>query len=276
MSSAIKVFVLLTAALPAANIHAAALSVLRICADPNNMPYSNERGQGFENELARMIAKDLGMVPSYTWLPQRSAFFDKTLEAGVCDVVLGVPSGMANVRTTHPYYRSAYVFVSRASRKLDIHSLDDPRLREVQIGVHLLGDGESDLPPVHALASRGIVRNLVGYNIFGNLEESNPASDLIKAVARGDVDLAVAWGPIAGYFARQSDVPLRVTVIDPDPSNPSLPFGFDIAVGVQSKNRELEMRLDTELDRRKSEINQLLARFGIPQSVSLALSREAR
>jgi quinoprotein dehydrogenase-associated probable ABC transporter substrate-binding protein len=273
MSSAIKLLALLTAAL-AASVEAAAPPVLRICADPNNMPYSNELEQGFENELARMIAKDLGMVPSYTWLPQRSAFFDKTLEAGVCDVVLGVPSGMANVRTTRPYYRSGYVFVSRADRNLDIHSLDDPRLREVQIGVHLLGEGESDLPPVHALASRGIIRNLVGYNIFGNLEESNPASDLIKAVARGEVDLAVAWGPIAGYFARQSNVPLQVTIIDADPLNPSLPFGFSIGIGVQSKNRELEMRLDTELNRRKSEIVQLLAKFGIPQSVSPAVNRE--
>jgi quinoprotein dehydrogenase-associated probable ABC transporter substrate-binding protein len=273
MSSAIELLALLTAAL-AASVEAAAPPVLRICADPNNMPYSNELEQGFENELARMIAKDFGMVPSYTWLPQRSAFFDKTLEAGVCDVVLGVPSGMANVRTTRPYYRSGYVFVSRADRNLDIHSLDDPRLREVQIGVHLLGEGESDLPPVHALASRGIIRNLVGYNIFGNLEESNPASDLIKAVARGEVDLAVAWGPIAGYFARQSNVPLQVTIIDADPLNPSLPFGFSIGIGVQSKNRELEMRLDTELNRRKSEIVQLLAKFGIPQSVSPAVNRE--
>jgi quinoprotein dehydrogenase-associated probable ABC transporter substrate-binding protein len=247
---------------------------LRICADPNDLPYSNVQEQGFENELARMITKDLGMVPSYTWMPQRSAFFDKTLAAGVCDVVLGVPSGMANMRITHPYYRSGYVFVSRANRNLVIHSLDDPRLRQVQIGVHLLGDGESDLPPVHALASRGIIRNLVGYNIFGNLDESNPASDLIQAVARGDVDLAVAWGPIAGYFARQSKVPLQVTVIDADPLNPSLPFGFDIGIGVQPKNRELEIRLDTELDQRKSEINQLLARFGIPQSVSPRLNRK--
>jgi ABC-type amino acid transport substrate-binding protein len=183
---------------------------------------------------------------------------------------------MANVRTTHPYYRSGYVFVSRASRKLDIHSLDDPRLHQVQIGVHLLGDGESDLPPVHALASRGIIRNLVGYNIFGNLEESNPASDLIKAVEHGDVDLAVAWGPIAGYFARQSKVPLQVISIDADPSNPSLPFGFDIGIGVQSKNRDLEKRLNTELDRRKSEINQLLTRFGIPRNAPPAVIREAR
>ena len=267
MSSVTKVLALLIAVL-AAKLTAAAPPSLRICADPNNMPYSNEQEQGFENELARLIAKDLGMVLSYTWLPQRSAFFDKSLEAGACDVVLGVPSGMATVRTTRPYYRSGYVFVSRTSRKLDIHSLDDPRLRQVRIGVHLLGDGESDLPPVHALARRGIVRNLVGYNIFGNLEETNPASDLIKAVEHGDIDLAIAWGPIAGYFARQSKEPLQVTLIDADPSNPSLPFAFEIGIGVQSRNHKLELRLNTELDRRKPEINQLLARFGIPQAVN--------
>lgn len=247
---------------------------LRICADPNALPYSNQQEQGFENELGRMIANDLGMSVSYTWLAQREAFFDKTLNAGVCDVVMGVPAGMARVGTTRPYYRSGYVFVSRRDRKLDIHSLDDPQLRALRIGVNMLGDNDGEVPPVHALVARGIVRNLVSYNIFGTLEETNPASRLIQAVARGDVDLAVAWGPIAGYFARDSAQALRVVPIDDDPQNPALPFAFDIGIGVRTSDQVLKQRLDAELDKRRSEIDRLLQRYGIPQTGRPAVARK--
>jgi quinoprotein dehydrogenase-associated probable ABC transporter substrate-binding protein len=243
-----------------------AAPALRICADPNNLPYSNEQQQGFENQLARMIADDLRLQVSYTWFPQRGAFFRKTLDAGVCDVVMGVPTGMENVSTTRPYYRSGYVFVSRRDRNLNIHSVDDPRLRRLRIGVHVLGDGDSDLPPVHLLTNRGLVPNLVGYSIFGNLDESNPPSDLIKAVENGDVDIAVAWGPMAGYFSLHSSAPLEVASIDPDPLNPSLPLAFDIAIGVRPRDQELKERLNSELARRRPEISHLLDSYGIPQA----------
>jgi quinoprotein dehydrogenase-associated probable ABC transporter substrate-binding protein len=213
-----------------------------------------------------MIARDLGMQVSYTWFPQRGAFFRKTLNAGKCDVVMGVPTGMERVSTTEPYYRSGYVFVSRRDRHLDIHSLDDPRLRRLRIGVHVLGDSDRDLPPVRALTDRGIVSNLVGYNIFGNMTETDPASDLIKAVEQGKVDIVVAWGPMAGYFARHSPVPLRVDTIDPDPQNPSLPMAFDIAIGVRSTDQELTQKLNQEIDRRKPEIRHLLETYGVPQA----------
>src|ERR1700744_1966193 len=171
-----------------------AAPLLRVCADPNNLPYSDEQQRGFENKLAALIATDLGMQLTYTWFPQRGSFFRKTLDAGKCDVVMGVPAGMKEISTTQPYYRSGYVFVSRRDRHLNILSLDDPRLRKLRIGVHDLGDTDREVPPVHAPTSRGIVNNLVGYNIFGaNLDETTPSSDLIKAVERGDVDLALAW-----------------------------------------------------------------------------------
>lgn len=259
MSSAISVLVLL-----AGTSTYAAPPALRICADPNNLPYSNEQQQGFENKLARMIAADFNQQVSYTWFAQRGAFFRKTLDSNLCDVVMGVPAGMENVSTTQPYYRSGYVFVSRSDRHLDIHSVDDPRLRRFRIGVHVLGDGDSDLPPVHMLTSRGIVRNLVGYSIFGNLDESNPPADLIRAVEKGDVDIAVAWGPMAGYFSRLAPSPLHIVTIDPDPLNPSLPLEFDIAIGVRPADQELKKRLDAELTRRRPQINQLLQTYGIP------------
>jgi len=252
-----------------------AAPVLRVCADPNNLPYSDLQEKGFENRLATMIAGDLGMQVVYTWFPQRGSFFRKTLDAGKCDVVMGVPSGMRGIDTTAPYYRSGYVFVSRRDRNLNIASLDDPRLHQLRIGIHNLGDTDREAPPVHALTSRGIVSNLVGYNIFGsNLDETDPSSDLIKAVEKGEVDLALVWGPIAGYFARSSPVPLVVLPIEGDSSDPTLPLSFDIAAGVRKEDDMLKQQLDVELQRRRTEIQQLLVSYGIPQ-LSLPQARTA-
>ena len=272
MSSASKspaLLLLLACALPCA-----AATTLRVCSDPNNLPYSNSRQQGFENSIAQLIAKDMGMQVSYFWLPQREKFFKQTLNRGVCDVVMGVPMGFGEAETTHPYYRSTYVFVSRRDRNLHISSFDDPRLRTLCIGVHILGEQDDSLPPVHALTSRGIVRNLVGYSIFGNLAEENPAADLISAVTRKDVDVAIVWGPLAGYFTQHSTVPLDITPIQPDPANPALPLTFDIGLGVREGDTALKDQLDAELLRRHTEIDAILRSYGLPQ-LNLAASTVA-
>jgi quinoprotein dehydrogenase-associated probable ABC transporter substrate-binding protein len=263
MSSVIKSVLALMMA--ATCLPCLAATELRVCADPNNLPYSNDQKQGFENQLAALIGKDLNMQISYFWFPQREAFFKKTLNSGVCDVVMGVPAGFDEADTTHPYYRSTYVFISRRDRHLHITSFDDPSLRTLKIGVHVLGEQDDSLPPVHAFTSRGIVRNLVGFSIFGNLNEKNPPADLIKAVAHGKVDIAVAWGPLAGYFMRQSRVPLEITPIDGDPTLPNLPFHFDIAIGVREGDHALKQSLDAELARRRSTIHKILDSYGIPQ-----------
>jgi quinoprotein dehydrogenase-associated probable ABC transporter substrate-binding protein len=263
MSSVIKSILALI--IVAANLPCLAASELRVCADPNNLPYSNDQKQGFENQLASLIGKDLNMQVTYFWFPQREAFFKKTLNSGVCDVVMGVPAGFDEADTTRPYYRSSYAFISRRDRHLHITSFDDPRLRTLKIGVHILGEQDDSLPPVHAFTSRGIVRNLVGFSIFGNLNEKNPPAELIKAVADGKVDVAVAWGPLAGYFIRQSRVPLEITPIDGDPTLPNLPFHFDIAIGVREGDQALKQSLDAELVRRRAAIHKILNSYGIPQ-----------
>ena len=244
----------------------AASSQLRVCADPNNLPYSNDKMQGFENRIAELVAKDLGMELSYFWYPQREKFFRRTLNSGMCDVVMGVPSGFDEADTTRPYYRSSYVFVSRRDRDLHIHSFDDPRLKALSIGVHILGNGDDSLPPVHALTTRGIVTNLVGFSIFGNLNEANPAADLIQAVTDKKVDVAVAWGPLAGYFTQQSQTALEITPIADESPTPDLPLSFDIGMGVREGDTKLKEQLDSELVRRKADIDQILRSFGIPQS----------
>jgi mxaJ protein len=252
----------------------AAAPPLRVCSDPNNLPYSNREQQGFENSIAQLLAKDMGLQVTYFWFPQREKFFKKTLNSGVCDVVMGVPKGFDEADTTRPYYRSTYVFVSRRDRNLHISSFDDRRLRTLRIGVHILGEQDDSLPPVHALTSRGIVQNLVGYSIFGNLAEKNPSADLIAAVTKKDVDVAVVWGPLAGYFTQHSAVPLDITPIEPDPANPALHLTFDIGLGVREGDSALKNQLDAELLRRHTEIEAILRSYGIPQ-LNLAASSAA-
>jgi mxaJ protein len=166
---------------------------------------------------------------------------------------------------TRPYYLSSYAFVTRRDRHLRIASFDDSRLRALRIGVHILGDQDDSLPPVHALIRRGIVSNLTGYSIFGDLSERNPAADLIQAVVHNDVDVAVVWGPLAGYFARQSKVPLDITPIRVDPAHSALPMVFGIGIGVRPRDLELRRQLDAEVQRRQQQIRHLLVAYGIPQ-----------
>jgi mxaJ protein len=237
--------------------------VLRVCADPNALPFSNARGEGFENRLARMIAHDLGAQLEYTWWAQRRGFVRNTLKAGKCDVVMGVPADLGMVQATTPYYRSSYAFVTRADRDLDIRSLDDPRLATLRIGVPLVGDDGANPPPVHALARRGIVDNVVGYMVYGDYAKDSPIEDLPRAVAAGDVDVGIAWGPVAGAFANTSPVPLRVTPIA-EAEDAGLPMAFDIAMGVRHGDDATARTLDLELDRRHAEITAILRDAGVP------------
>lgn len=262
MSSVSKLVALLALAFLTAAYASAA--TLRVCADPNNMPFSNRAEQGFENQLANLIAKDLGMTVQYYWFPQRSSFFKKTLNAGHCDIVMGLPEGMDDAATSVPYYRSSYVFVSRRDRRLNIKSMDDPRLHHLRIGVHTTGDGDGSLPPVNALISRGIVRNLVDFNIYGRLDEKNPPADLIRAVENNKVDIAIAWGPMAGYFAKHSSVPLQVTPVDVVSPDPKIPFTFAISMGVRRGDSQLLQRLNSEIQQHRPRIHRLLESYGVP------------
>jgi mxaJ protein len=238
---------------------------LRVCADPNNLPFSNRKLQGFENAVAALLARDLGAQVHYTWWAQRRGFFRNTLKAGVCDVVMGVPAAFEMALTTAPYYRSTYVFVYRKDRKLDLHSFDDPALRQLKIGVQMIGDDFANTPPAHALANRNIITNVAGYMIYGDYHEANPPARIVQAVEQRQVDVAVVWGPLAGYFAKRARVPLAVVPVEPQIDQPFLPFVYDIAVGVRRGEQEFRDKLDDILARRRPEIEKLLDDYGIPQ-----------
>jgi mxaJ protein len=238
---------------------------LRVCADPNNLPFSNRRGQGFENRLAELVARDLGAEVRYTWWAQRRGFFRSTLNAGLCDLVAGMPASLELAWPTRPYYRSSYVFVSRRDRGLAIRSFDDPALRSLTIGVQLIGDDYTNTPPAHALARRGITGRLVGYRVQDDYAQPNPPAQIVDAVARGEVDIAVVWGPLAGYFAGRQRVPLVLTPVEPRIDLPFLPFVFDIAMGVRRGDTAFRASVESVLVRRRPEIDRLLAEYGVPR-----------
>lgn len=237
---------------------------LRVCADPNNLPFSNQRREGFENRLAELVAGELGSAVRYTWQPQRRGFLRNTLQAHVCDVVMGMPQGSGRVLTTRPYYRSSYVFVWRKDRHLTVRSLDDPVLRNLRIGVQLVGNDYANTPPVHALSRRGIVKNLVGFSVLGDYSQENPPARIIDAVIARDVDVAIAWGPLAGYFATKSPVPLEIAPVTPEMDPPGLRFAFDISLAVREGDDSLKEQLEAVLARRKPAIDSLLAAYGVP------------
>jgi quinoprotein dehydrogenase-associated probable ABC transporter substrate-binding protein len=243
---------------------AEATKPLRVCADPNNLPFSNQQQEGFENKIAEVLAHGLGQTVSYTWWPQRRGFLRSTLNAGKCDVVMGLPVDIDMVLTTQPYYRSVYAFVYPEDTPYDLSSLDDPVLKKLKIGVHLIGDDYTNSPPAHALSKRGIVDNVVGYSVFGNYADPSPPGKIIEAVANNEIDTAIVWGPIGGYFAQQQTISLRVVPVASEDESPSLLFAYDIALGVRKNDEALKNRLNSLLTQHAEEIQQILADYGVP------------
>jgi mxaJ protein len=247
---------------------AAPRRVLHVAADPNNLPFTNERLEGFENKIARVVADELGADVRYVWRAQRRGFFRHAFGDDGCEVVMGVPVGFDMAATTKPYYRSTYVFVSRADRKLNLTSFDDPRLRGMKIGIHVLGDADegSATPAGLALARRGLANNLVGYTVYGDYRQPNPTARLVEAVAAGEVDVAVVWGPVAGYFASRCGVPLDLASVTPAVEPPGLKFAFGISVGVRRGDAALKEELEAALERRRAEIEKILDDYGVPRA----------
>jgi mxaJ protein len=237
-------------------------AVLRVCADPANLPYSNDKQQGFENEIATLVARELHARLTYTWWAQRRGFFRNTLNAGKCDLVIGVPVGVGMVRTTEPYYRSTFAFVSRRDRGLsDLHSLNDARLYTLKIGVPLAGDDGANPAPVPALNRRGIFDNLLGFSLWGEYQREVPAA--VEAVANGAIDVALLWGPVAGAGAKRSHAKLAVEPLREEQDG-ELPFAFSIAMGVRADDEVLAGRLNAIISRRSAALSRILRVAGVP------------
>ena len=239
--------------------------VLRVCADPNNLPFSNQKLEGFENKIAALIAREMNTTVEYTWWAQRRGFIRNTLKAGICDVVIGLPSSFELALTTAPYYRSTYAFVYRKDRGLNVRSFNDPILHNLKIGVQMIGEDFANTPPAHALTNRHIIENVKGYSVYGDYAQANPPARIIEAVAKGDVDVAVVWGPLAGYFAKRQRVPLEVVPVSPQIDPPYLPFVYDISIGVRRGDNAFRDRLEEILTRKSRDIESILAEYGVPR-----------
>ncbi len=247
-----------------ATTHPAPKPPLRVCADPNNLPFSNEQRAGFENRIADLLAHDMGTTVEFSWRPQMRGFVRKGLKAGACDVYMGVPVAFGPLLTTKPYYRSTYVMIYRAKGPVHVRSLDDSALRSLKVGVHMIGDDYQNTPPAQALASRGMIDNVRGYPIVGDYSEPNPQARIIEALARGEIDVAIVWGPFAGYFAKHSSTPFTIVPVTPSSDPSGQIFAFDIAMGLRRTDTTLARTLDTLLVRERPAIHQILSDYGVP------------
>lgn len=235
---------------------------LRVCADPQNMPFTNRKREGFDNKIADVIARELGDSVSYAWWPSRRGYLRNTLSAGACDLVIGVPVGFDPVATSKPYYRSTYYIVTRADKKLGITSLDDPRLKKLRVGVNLLDGDYTNTPPAHALGAHGVTGSgVVGF--AGFYDEEHHPGEIIDSLAKGNIDVALVWGPIAGYFAKKSGVPMTLTAL-PDSDSVDLPFAYSVAIGTRRADRELRALVDEILVKKKTEIDNILMEYNVP------------
>jgi mxaJ protein len=237
---------------------------LTVCADPNNLPFSNRAEQGFENKIASLMARDMGATLTYVWWAQRRGYARNTLNEAKCDLWPGVATGVDGIVTSKPYYASTYVFVTRENARLQGLTLDDERLRSLKIGVQMIGNDAMNTPPAHSLSRRGIVNNVRGYMLYGNYQTPDPPAAIIRAVANGDVDVALVWGPLAGYFAAHSAVPLRLEHVTPVLDDAIWPMIYGISVGVNRRNPELLAEVEKILDQEQPTIDAILSTYAVP------------
>lgn len=236
--------------------------VLRVCADPDNLPLSNDKGEGIENKIAEIIGRAWNQKVEYAWWPVRRGFFTRGLNGGVCDVAITAPVGLDVAAVTKPFFRTAYVIVTRVDRSLDIKTLDDPRLKTLKIGVNLLNSDAENTPPAMALSRHGVVGNLVGFTTFFS-EGGDRPEDIINAVVDGKVDVAIVWGPLAGYWAKQAKVPLTLTMLTEDPGS-GIPFAYSLGMATRRRAVGLRDSLQTVLETRRGEIDEVLKSFAVP------------
>jgi quinoprotein dehydrogenase-associated probable ABC transporter substrate-binding protein len=236
--------------------------LIRVCADPDNMPSSNDKGEGYENKIAELIAKELNSKLSYVWYPTRRGYF-RIINGMYCDMAVEAPAGLDLAGVTTPYFRSGYVFVTRQGSGLeDVRTLADPRLKRLRIGVNIFtSDGENS-PPAMALSRYGVVGNLTGYSTFFS-DQVRP-EDIIKGVEKKDVDLAIAWGPVAGYYAKQSSVPLTLTPLPARDSLSDFPFQYNMGIALRRRDKEFRDSLQAVLERKRPEIDAILKQFNVP------------
>ncbi|HLZ04735.1 MAG TPA: substrate-binding domain-containing protein [Bradyrhizobium sp.] len=231
--------------------------VLRVCADPRNLPFSNEKGEGFENKLAELFAKKLNKKLDYMYFPQATGFVRVTLGAHRCDVIMGFPQGNDLVQGTNPYYRTAYTLVVKQGSGLeDVTELGDPRLKGKHIGII------AGTPPATYMATDGLMADAKPYPLMIDTRVDSSAGAMISDLNKGDIDAGVLWGPMAGFYARESNPPLHVTPLVKEKAGPQLVYR--IGMGVRHSDQNWKRMLNRLIQENQADINKILLDFGVP------------
>jgi quinoprotein dehydrogenase-associated probable ABC transporter substrate-binding protein len=232
-------------------------NVFRACEDPRNMPFSNEKGEGFENKLAELFASKLGKKLSFTYFPQATGFVRMTLAAFKCDVIIGFPQGDDQAQITIPYYRTTYALISKRGSGLeDVTTISDPRLKDKRIGV------VARTPPSTVMAMNGLLGRAKSYPLFIDTRADSSAQTMIDDLMRGDIDCGILWGPMAGYYAARADPPLVMVPLVKEAA--TVPMMFRIGMGVRPSDQEFKRTLNKLIQENQAEINRLLISYNVP------------
>jgi quinoprotein dehydrogenase-associated probable ABC transporter substrate-binding protein len=232
-------------------------SELRVCADPANMPFSNQKGEGFENKIADVMGKALGIPVTYYWFPQSTGFIRNTLSLKKCDVVIGFPQAYELVQNTNHYYTSTHVLVTRADSELsDVDRLDDPRLKGKRIGV------VAGTPPATYLAMNGLLPGVEAFQLNVDRRFYSPSEDMVKKVASKELDAGLLWGPIGGYYAKKQAEELKATPLIKEKGGPRM--SFRITMGVRPTEQDWKRQLNRLIREHQDEIDAILLDYGVP------------
>ena len=232
--------------------------VLRVCADPNNLPFSNEKGEGFENKIAEYLAKKINKELAYAFYPGATGFVRNTLNAHLCDVILGIPQGNDLVQPTNPYYRTTYAIVTRAGSDLEgLSTLDDPRLKSKQHRIGLV----ANTPPGNILAKEGLMSAVKPYPLMVDTRFDSSSATMIRDLEAGDIDVALLWGPIAGYYVKNAKTKLNLIPIQ---ETAGTRMAFRVAFGVRHSDQIWKRDLNQFISQNKSELEKILIDYGVP------------
>ena len=231
-------------------------SKLRVCADPSNLPFSNQKEEGFENKIAQLVAKELVVPVTYTWFPQTIGFIRQTLDKKKCDIIIGYVSAHELVLNSNPYYKTSYVLIHRQGEFDDLKNLDDPRLRGKKIGVI------AGTPPVTILALNDLLDNIKSYHRMVDRRYFSPAEQMIDEISKGTLDVGLLWGPIGGFFAKQASKPLTVVPLINETKGGRM--AYRITFGVRRGEKVWKRQLNRIIRLKQDEINKILSSYGIP------------
>ena len=259
---------------PASSLELVDPHVFRVCADPRNLPFSNEAGEGFENKLAELFAKKLDKKIAYAWYPGATGFVRNTLNAHKCDVIMGFPQGSDFAQVTNPYYRTAYALIFKPGSGLDgVDSLDDPILKTKRIGI------VAGTPPATYMAKKGLLAKAKSYPLTIDTRFDSTSHAMIDDLGSGDIDVGILWGPIAGYYAKNANPKLSIAPLIKEQGGPRL--AYRIGMGVRSSDQEFKRLLNRMIQENQHEIDAILLSFGVPlldekdqPITSAALSKE--